>query len=255
MLDQPVEKSYGPLDFNQFRTYQNNFYLRFLDEPLNYHRHVITDLTDALERFKRGGELSFEDAYDLALTAERATGVRAALVLAILEQESRLGKNVGQCSPENSMHPTRDLPKFNQIISDLRNSGEYVPDPLLVSCAISAHGAYGGAMGPAQFIPSTWGLYQDDIAEVTGNNPPSPWRNADAFVATSLYLKNSLSSSSCKNYASENQNVLPYQFLQERCAAAQYYSGGNWYRFRFVYGDPVVERAEKFQKDIDILNR
>lgn len=201
-----------------------------------------------------GGELSFEEAYDLARTAEKATGVRAALILAILEQESKLGRNVGQCSPEKAMHPTRDLPKFNELISDLRSAGQFVPDPLRVSCPISAHGAYGGAMGPAQFIPSTWYLYKDDIAKVTGNNPPSPWRNADAFVATALYIKNSLNASSCKNYAGQNQNVLPYQFLLERCAAAQYYSGGNWFTFRFVYGDPVVEKAEKFQRDIDILN-
>jgi membrane-bound lytic murein transglycosylase B len=214
---------------------------------------TAAEIRKQIFRLFGGGELSFEEAYDLARTAERATGVRAALILAILEQESRLGRNVGQCSPEKSMHPTRDLPKFNQLISELRENNVFVPEPLLVSCAINAHGAYGGAMGPAQFIPSTWLLYKDDIAKVTGNNPPSPWRNADAFVATALYIKNSLNASSCKNYAGQNQNVLPYQFLLERCAAAQYYSGGNWFTFRFVYGDPVLEKADKFQKDINIL--
>ncbi len=229
---------------------------RRFQELLKETEKTASQVRQQIFRLFGGGELSFEEAYDLALTAERATGARAALVLAILEQESRLGKNVGQCSPEGAMHPTRDLPKFNQIISDLRANGDYVPDPLKVSCPIRAHGAYGGAMGPAQFIPSTWVLYQDEISEVTGNNPPSPWRNADAFVATALYLSNSLGASSCKNYASANQHILPYQYLLERCAATQYYAGGNWYKsdLRFVYGDPVLERAERFQKDIDILN-
>lgn len=217
---------------------------------------TAAEIRKQIFRLFGGGELSFEEAYNLAKTAERATGVRAAFVLAVLEQESRLGKNVGQCSPETAMHPTRDLPKFNQIISDLKTAGDVVPSPLLVSCPIRAHGTYGGAMGPAQFIPSTWLLYSASIVAVTGNNPPNPWRNADAFVGTALYLKNSLDSSSCRNYATENQNVLPYQFLLERCAATQYYAGGNWLKrnFRFIYGDPVVERADQFQKDINVLN-
>lgn len=222
-------------------------------ELLSQTKETAAEIRKRIFRLFGGGEMSFEEAYGLARTAERATGVRAALILAVLDQESKLGRNVGQCSPESAMHPTRDLPKFNQIISELLASNEFVPQPLLVSCPIRAHGSYGGAMGPAQFIPSTWLLYKDDIAKVTGNNPPSPWRNADAFVATALYLKNSLNAASCENYASQNQNILPYQFLLERCAAAQYYAGGNWHAYRFVYGDPVVEKANQFQQDITAI--
>ncbi|MBI4119483.1 MAG: lytic murein transglycosylase [Parcubacteria group bacterium] len=215
---------------------------------------TAAEIRKQIFRLFGGGELSFDEAYNLARVAERATGVRAALVMAVLDQESKLGKNVGQCSPESAMHPTRDLPKFKQIINELKANNELTPDPLLVSCPIRAHGSYGGAMGPAQFIASTWLLYKDAIAQVTGNNPPNPWRNADAFVATALYLKNSSNASSCTNYARDNQNVLPYQFLLERCAAAQYYAGGSWFRFRFVYGDPVLDKADQFQRDIDVLN-
>ncbi len=197
-----------------------------------------------------GGELTFEKAYDYARLAEGATGVRASLILAILNRESLLGKNVGRCSYTTAMHPTRDKPYFLDLLQrlNLDPSSEFAK----VSCP-NQHGSYGGAMGPAQFIPSTWKIYEAAIAKATGSNPPSPWNNADAFVATALYLQDLLQSSSCKRYANENQNVSPYQTLLERCAAATYYAGSRWYTYRFWYGDPVVTQANVYEKDIAIL--
>lgn len=208
-----------------------------------------------------GGELSFGEAYNLAHIAEISTGVRAAFILSILTQESAvngvIGANVGKCyynTPRDNASVTVMKNDQKQAFLSILDSLNLNRDTTPVSCPISLHGAYGGAMGPAQFMPNTWVLYKNDITKITGNNPPNPWRNADAFVATALFLENSLNSSSCKNYAKENQNVLPFQFLLERCTAAQYYAGGNWYKFRFAYGDPVVERADQFQRDINVLN-
>ena len=98
-------------------------------------------------------------------------------------------------------------------------------------------------MGPAQFIPSTWILYEDRIADLTGSNPPSPWNARDAFIASGVLLKD--------NGAGKRTRAA------ERLAALRYLAG--WtnatkkaYAF---YGDDVMELADKYQAEIDILNR
>jgi peptidoglycan hydrolase CwlO-like protein len=199
-----------------------------------------------------GGEMTFAQAYELAKSAERATGVRAALTLAVLDKESALGRNVGQCDYKTVMNPKRDIPVFLELINELGLGKNLEAGLIKVSCPITSDGAFGGAMGPAQFIPSTWNLYKDRIAEVTGNRPPSPWRNIDAFVATALYLKDAYNSAECLNYSREipDQSVT----LRERCAAAKYYAGGRWYRYRWAYGEPVLDRAAKFERDIKVIS-
>ncbi|MHB9019572.1 MAG: lytic murein transglycosylase [Minisyncoccota bacterium] len=201
-----------------------------------------------------GGELPFGDAVKIAQLAEKATGVRAAFILSILTQESSvdsvIGANLGKCfyndvrkNSSGTVMSNTQKPVFLALMSELNMD----PAKTQVSCPITSDGAYGGAMGPAQFMPTTWQIYKDEVGSITGNKPASPFNNADAFTATALYLQDGLAS--CKT-------IYKTIFSQENCAAAKYYAGGKWKSYMSVgrYGYRVAERAADFADEIDILN-
>ncbi|MDO8481771.1 MAG: hypothetical protein Q7S75_01660 [bacterium] len=179
--------------------------------------------------------VSFGDIFSYAKEASAKTGVRPAFILGILSEESNMGNNVGTGNWKTDMHPTRDQPLFAEITSTLGLN----PDTMPVSK--KPWYGWGGAMGPAQFIPSTWVLYQDRIAAATGENPPNPWNARTAVFAAALLLAD--------NGADKGTRAA------ERLAALRYLAGWknagkSAYAF---YGDDVMELADKFQGQIDIL--
>ena len=113
-----------------------------------------------------------------------------------------------------------------------------------VSCPMSY--GYGGAMGPAQFIPTTWTLYRDRVFELTGREP-DPWNIKDAFLAAGLYLKDG--GAAKQNYDSEFNAVMSY------------FAGPGWYKSSYKniymrdYGYPVMKIAANYTADIAELEK
>ncbi len=215
------------------------------------------------ERQKKAGEIraklfklaggsnpiAFGDALAYAQSASLKTGVSPALVLAVLTQESSLGANVGKCyltdtntgagmnttgtkTYPNVMKATRDVAPFLEITNKLGFS--YLST--VVSCPIAGVAGYGGAMGPAQFIPSTWKLFEDKLRNTLGREP-NPWDPEDAFLASSFYLSD----------LGANKGT----YSSEIRAACKYYGTGG---STCSYGRSVMNLKNGIQADIDYLS-
>jgi membrane-bound lytic murein transglycosylase B len=161
--------------------------------------------------------------------------VRPAVILGILAEETNLGQNLGSGNWKTDMHPTRDAPVFEQICATLGLD----PDSMPVSK--KAWYGWGGAMGPAQFIPSTWKQYAERIATITGQNPANPWDPRTATFATAILMK--------------DNGAAAQTPAAERLAALRYLAG--WKNAskpaNAFYGNEVMSLAAKFQQQIDIL--
>lgn len=185
---------------------------------------------------------TFGEALELAKSVASIVNIRPAFLLAIISQESAIGRNVGQCvltDPVTGMgkkissgavvsrlmKPTRDVQPFLKITSELGRDPYNTP----VSCPLIT--GWGGAMGPAQFIPSTWNLYADRLKDILGK-AGDPWDIKDSFTASALYLS---------DLGAEAKTTQ-----KERSAANRYCGGYSW------YAGQVMERAACIQNFIDL---
>lgn len=179
--------------------------------------------------------ISFDKAYTYAKEVESRLGVRAAFVLGILATETNLGSNIGTGNWRVDMKAPRDTEPFLDICRRLGLD----PDKMPVSK--KPWYGWGGAMGPAQFIPSTWVMYEAKIAKYSGKAIPNPWDPYDAFIAAGILLK--------ENGADKGTAAA------ERLAAQRYFAGwvnANKKEFAF-YGNDVMAQADKYQKLINVL--
>lgn len=202
-------------------------------------------ILNALFKLRGSTSISFGQALEHAKFVSQKTGIRPAFLLAILTQETNLGENVGTCNrpgdpPEKHwkeiMKPSRDQAPYLEITKELGLDPETQP----LSCPWG--GGWGGAMGPAQFIPSTWAIYKTKIANITGNNPPNPWSPRDAFAASGIYLT--------------ELGAAGGNYTAERTAALKYYAGGNWNKpSNAFYGNSVMKIAADYQAQIDVLQQ
>ncbi len=201
-------------------------------------------------RDSNAGDVSFGTMLGYAKEASARTDVSPALILAILTVETNLGKNLGVGKWYEDMHPTRDVPVFKEIVAELGLDPNEVPVSARPCSAAKRKAAgpgnrcgygYGGAMGPAQFIPSTWILYKDRIARVSGQNPPNPWDPRTAVFATALLMMD--------NGADKGTRRA------EHLAAVRYLAG--WRNARkseyWWYGDRTMRWRDQYAKDIAAL--
>lgn len=207
----------------------------------------------ALFELRDSNAIPFGTALAYATEASEKTGVRPAFILAILTQESSLGGNVGTCYISSSqdgsgasiksgrvfqkvMNPTRDITPFIDLVKKLGRD----PFNTRVSCPIAGIG-WGGAMGPSQFIPSTWALYVNRLVKALSTLVPDPWNPEHAIMATSMYLG--------------DLGANTQQLIDEKNAACRYYSGRVCSRLREgnTYGTQVMARVSAIQANIDIL--
>ncbi len=194
--------------------------------------------------------IRFDVALQYAEEAADKTGVDPAFVLAILTQESNLGSNVGKCylsdttsgagyNPTtgktfaNVMKPSRDIPPFLDITEKLGL------DPLktAVSCPIPSAGGWGGAMGPAQFIASTWKIFTSRLKASLGHDG-NPWAAEDAFMASAMYLT--------------DLGAVGTSYSAQIKAACKYYGSGG---ASCGYGTSVMKLKASIQSDIDYLKQ
>jgi membrane-bound lytic murein transglycosylase B len=208
-------------------------------------------ILSALFNLRDTKAIPFKDALEFATEASQKTGVRPAFLLAILTQESNLGTDQGSCyladpltgsgigyksgrTIANVMKPSRDVGPFMEITAQVGRD----PFKTLVSCPIAGSG-YGGAMGPSQFIPSTWKLLASRIAAALGVSSPDPWAPRDAFMASAIYL------------ADLGADAQTYS--AEKNAACRYYSGracDSRKPANSFYGTSVMQKAQNIQENM-----
>ena len=193
--------------------------------------------------------LTFGEVYDIAKYVENTTGVRSAFLLAISQEELTLEK-LDMCYLTNfitgegvraidgkklakTMKPDRDIQYFLDITQKLGRD----PSKTLITCPMSF--GWGGAMGPADFIPSTCVQYQNRVEKITGK-PADPLDIRDAFLAMGLYLADSGASSKTRS--------------GEWKAAMIYFSGSPNSPYTW-YANNTLKIADNLLGDIEIIEK
>jgi membrane-bound lytic murein transglycosylase B len=172
-----------------------------------------------------GDSYSLDDVVDAVKNASKETGVRKEFLFAMLDKETDLGRFTGGCTYENTRIKDADKKEFKKITKALG----YDYKKVKVSCSLSY--GYGGAMGVAQFMPTTWIGYKDEISKKTGNSPADPWDLEDGIMGMAIKLDRAGADSKSK----------------EHYAAKLYYCGGPssayWNTHCEAYADTVTSWA------------
>ncbi len=211
-------------------------------------QQTASEIRAALFQLTGTHAIAFGTALQYANVAAQKTGIRPAFLLGIIAEESNLGQNVGTGSWQADMSPANQ-PAFQAITASLGL------DPNTMPVSKKQWYGWGGAMGPAQFIPLTWAQFagyagpsytydpgKDRVGALTGDHPPNPWNPEDAFMAAALYLTDD--GAAARTPSAEFRAAMCYL---TGCG------GVNNPDLQF-YGNQVASLASQFQDQIDILN-
>jgi membrane-bound lytic murein transglycosylase B len=195
----------------------------------------MSKLRSTLSKFL-GSSYDMDDVVDAVKYADKKTGVRKEFLFAMLDKETDLGRFTGGCYYDKGSNPVKkhmksaDKTEFIKLMDELG----YGKNDKKLSCW-PGYG-YGGAMGIAQFMPSTWIGYKSSIASMTGNKPANPWRLEDGVMGMALKLKKAGADKKSK----------------EHYAAKLYYCGGPsspyWSTKCEAYADTVVSWSKGYDE-------
>ncbi|HXK36292.1 MAG TPA: lytic murein transglycosylase [Candidatus Paceibacterota bacterium] len=198
------------------------------------------------------GGLTLEDAVSFAKLAAIGAGIRPAFLLALLEVESRMGQNVGTGNWRDDMYLCyQRLATYYPSKRDYylkRAEDEKIAYLSIMSALgldpdsqkVSREPTYGcgGAMGPAQFIPTTWLGYAAAVTNITGHNPPNPWNFQDAFSASALKLAKGGATS--QDRVGEIRAAKAYISGNPNCTSATCNS----------YANTILQKAADIERDL-----
>jgi peptidoglycan hydrolase CwlO-like protein len=196
--------------------------------------------------------ISFGEAYDYAKYASQKTGVRTAFIMAIMQQETGFGRNVGGCNlrdpdtgdgiyistgnPSVRNMVPGNFDNFQRITSQLGRDWRTTP----ISCVAIINNkpyGYGGAMGYTQFIPNTWMSVEARVRSYLGVPVANPWDPQHAVMATAVFAR--------------DLGAAAQTYSAEYNAACRYYGSCSVYQ----YGNNVMNKAVAIQQQIDLLER
>ncbi|MCK4591897.1 lytic murein transglycosylase [Candidatus Parcubacteria bacterium] len=204
-----------------------------------------------------GQKIEIDDAFSAAKLIGSAIGVRPAYLLGILKVESNLGKNTGSGNWEDDMYgcymrlskiyPLRKAHYIKRAETEKNAFFSIVDrlnlDPMSVRVSKEPTYGCGGAMGPAQFIPSTWLAYESRVSSVTRHYPPNPWNLTDAMAAMAVKV-------------SDIPGVIGGDYNSEYEAAGRYLGGRSWRtKGLFFYPNKVMLYANLYEEELNSLDK
>lgn len=213
---------------------EQNQFLREKKQKQQEFELLIAEAKAAREEIKQqlftleSGKLkvSLKTAIDMAKFAGSVTGVRPALIMAVLKVETNVGTNLGSGVFPDDMHPqSRDA--FLRITKKLGLDPNKAP----ISRRPRSLRGWGGAIGPAQVLPATWESIEGRIEFLMKKKPVNPYELSDAFVATAVFLADRGATKPQGEYEAVNR----------------YIAGPNWQYYTW-YGDKVMAVAKEYEQ-------